>query len=69
MPIFERKGSSVDYSKRNNDRRKMTNYLRTGNFKKIAGSPIYGASVTRRRAWLMVIGSVVIAIGLYYVIF
>jgi hypothetical protein len=69
MPRYRQRGSSVDYSTRNKERRKMTNYLRTGGFKKIAGAPIYSMSVHKRRVWFIGFGFLVIGVGFYYVFF
>lgn len=61
--------NSVDYGRRQNERRKMGNYLRTGSFKKIAGQPIYGISVSKRRS-LVILAAVAVAVaGFYFVVF
>jgi hypothetical protein len=61
--------SPIDYSKLKKDRRKLTNYLRTGNFRKIAGTPIFNRTIRHHRLWLAVSALTVIAIGMYFVIF
>ncbi len=69
MAAFRRKGIEVDYSRRRGDRARMSYYLRAGNFRKIAGSPIYSFSVQRRRTLLVVFGAILILPGIYCVIF
>lgn len=59
----------VDYLNRRHDRRKLTNYLRTGRFKKIAGSRSVGGDAAAKRFWLFVASGVVLAVGLFHAIF
>lgn len=54
----------VNYTSQKNHRQKMTNYLRTGNFRKLSGSPIHGRSVKRKRLYLYAVSLVIIIIGL-----
>jgi hypothetical protein len=69
--MFKRRGlaNPVDYHKRGKDRRKLTNYLRTGRFKKIAGSSPIGGDVVSRRMSLFVFAGALFMIGFYYAIF
>ncbi|OGV32047.1 MAG: hypothetical protein A2020_14070 [Lentisphaerae bacterium GWF2_45_14] len=69
MATYRRKGIEVDYSRRRGDRARMSYYLSAGNFRKIAGAPIYSFSVQRKRMWLVLMGIVLILPGLYCVIF
>jgi len=56
----------VDYLRRGHDRRKLTNYLRTGNFKKIGGSRSVDSQVFARRLVFCAAVAVVIVVGLVY---
>lgn len=69
MIARKKKHVPVDYWKRQQDRRKLTNYLRTGNFKKIAGAPIYAMDVQRRRSILVLTAFLFFFTGLYFVFF
>ena len=59
----------VDYLRKGNDRRKLTNYLRTGRFKKIAGSKSVGGDVLSRRIFLFTITGVILGVGLFHAFF
>jgi len=69
MIAQKRKHVPVDYWKHQQNRRKLTNYLRTGNFKKIAGSPIYAMDTQRRRSILLLAAFLFVFTGLYFVFF
>lgn len=69
MLARKKKHVPVDYWKHHQNRRKLTNYLRTGNFKKIAGSPIYAMDIQRRRSILVLTAGLFLATGLYFVFF
>ncbi len=58
----------VDYLNRGHDRRKLTNYLRTGKFKKIAGSRSVGGEALTRRIWLFTFAGALLAVGLFHAI-
>ncbi len=45
----------VDYLNEGRERRQLTNFLRTGNFRKISGENILGERVRRRRRILYVL--------------
>lgn len=59
----------IDYSRRSNDRRKLTNYLRTGSFRNTNGATYYSKEAIRARILLVVVASIVCAVGFYHVIF
>ena len=58
----------VDYLRMRTARVKMTNYLRTSNFKKIAGAPIISKNVAKRRVGLIMTAIIILLIGCFYVI-
>lgn len=66
--MFKRRSLSapVDYLHRGKDRRKLTNYLRTGRFKKIAGSRTVGGEAFSRRLGLFIIAGAILAAGLFH---
>ncbi len=59
----------VDYLRRKNDRRKLTNYLRTGNFKKIGGSRMVGSCVFRRRMAFCLLAVLIFGVGAFFAVF
>ncbi len=59
----------VDYLRRGNDRRKLTNYLRTGNFKKIGGSRSVDSQVFGRRVAFCSAVVVVLLISFFFTVF
>jgi len=59
----------VDYLRRGHDRRKLTNYLRTGNFKKIGGARSVDSQVFTRRLVFCAAVVVVAIVGLAYTAF
>jgi len=63
---FTRKYEPVDYNSQNNDRRRMTTYLRAGGFRKIDGGPLVGFSIERNRIILVLFLVIVGCIGGYY---
>ena len=63
------KKTKVNYLNESHNRRKMGYYLRVNNFKKIAGTPILGRKVMRRRIWLAIATVLVLLIGMMYVLF
>jgi hypothetical protein len=69
MSGMKRKKAEADYSSRIKERRKMTNYLRTGGFRKIVGTPVYGRNVRRWRLYLASVALAVFLTGMYFVIF
>jgi hypothetical protein len=54
----------IDYSRHHAARGKMTYYLKAGNFRKIAGAPVFSGSVHRRRAGLIIAALIIALIGL-----
>ena len=54
----------IDYHNLHADRRKLSNYLRTGYFKKIAGRPIVNYHISRRRLWLLLAAAIILVIGI-----
>jgi hypothetical protein len=63
------KTERVDYRDRVHDRKRMGNYLRVKSFKKIAGTPIFGKKVARRRLWLGILALAILLIGTTYALF
>jgi len=59
----------IDYSKRRRDRRKLTNYLRTGSFRGSGGAVYHSQNATQARFFLIVAGVIVGGIGFYHVLF
>lgn len=59
----------ANYQQQHQKRKKLANYLRTGSFKKIAGSKIYAGSVSRRRKIFVIAALAIFLIGLFFVIF
>ena len=68
-PIKKIRQNGIDYFSQTTDRRKLTLYLRNGNFKKIAGSRELSQTVRQLRIAFCVIGSAFLLIGLFYVFF
>jgi hypothetical protein len=65
--VGRKKKSRVNYLSNHYDRQRMGYYLRVGSFKKIAGKPIIGRQVTRRRIMLAAIAAIILVVGLRYV--
>lgn len=59
----------VDYLNEGRERRQLTNFLRTGNFRKISGENILGERVKRRRRILYIIVFLILLIGLRFMLF
>lgn len=59
----------VDYLNEGSERRQLTNFLRTGNFRKISGENILGKRVKRRRRILYIIVFLILLTGLCFVLF
>jgi len=59
----------VDYSRRRRDRRKLTNYLRTGSFRSSGGAVYHSRNALQARMFLVIIAAVVFSIGFYHVLF
>lgn len=59
----------IDYFSRDDDRRRLTEYLRNGNFKKIAGVKELGGDLRRRRIIFCCAVSLFLLTGLFFVLF
>ncbi len=59
----------IDYFRSEDERRRLTEYLRNGNFKKIAGSKELGGDFRRRRLLFCGIASLFLLTGLFFIIF
>ena len=59
----------IDYFSREDDRRRLTEYLRNGNFKKIAGPKELGGDFRRRRLIFCGIVSLFLLTGLFFIVF
>jgi len=59
----------VDYSSRQLDRKRLAKYLRSGNFKRLSASPIFSMAIQRRRTVLVLMASIFIITGIYFVVF
>lgn len=59
----------VDYLNKGKERQQLTNFLRTGNFRKISGENILGERIKRRRRVLYVIAFLIFLIGFFYTLF
>ena len=59
----------IDYFSREDDRRRLTEYLRNGNLKKIAGVKELGGDLKRRRIVFCCIVSLFLLTGLFFVLF
>lgn len=58
----------VDYMRQKHERKKMTNYLRTGNYRKAAGVAVT-LSAERRRYILWGIALALLSFGMFFAIF
>jgi len=69
--MFQRRSlrDPVDYLRRGKDRRKLTNYLRTGSFKRISGTYSVSSEIFNRRIGLFVLAAAVLAFGLFHALF
>ncbi len=59
----------IDYFSRDDDRRRLTEYLRNGNFKKIAGMKELGGDLRRHRIIFCCVVSLFLLTGLFFVLF
>ncbi len=59
----------IDYLNEGRERKQLTNFLRTGNFRKISGENILGDKVMRRRQVLYVIVFLLILTGCCFALF
>ena len=59
----------IDYFSRDDDRRRLTEYLRNGNFKKIAGMKELGGDQRRHRIIFCCVVSLFLLTGLFFVLF
>lgn len=59
----------VDYLHQKNERRKMANYLRTGNFRKISGERDISRSGELKRYILHGIALILLLTGLFFIFF
>ena len=59
----------IDYFRREDERRRLTEYLRNGHFKKIAGPKELGGDFRRRRLIFCGIVSLFLLTGLFFIVF
>ena len=59
----------IDYLNAGRERQQLTNFLRTGNFRKISGEDIIGERVKRRRRILCVIVFLIFLTGCCFAFF
>lgn len=59
----------IDYWRRTGDRRQLTEFLRVGHVRMIAGRGQPGARVKRRRTVVIVLALILLAIGFFYALF
>jgi hypothetical protein len=57
----------IDYLRHAGKRKKVAHYLKATNFRKLAGSQVYGLRLQRRRAALGIAAVAVVVIGLWFV--
>ncbi|MGN0872557.1 MAG: hypothetical protein ACI4UV_15330 [Victivallales bacterium] len=68
-PLRRKPIEEIDYFARGSDRRRLTEYLRNGNFKKVTGPKELGADIRRRRIVFCCIASLFLLAGLFFIIF
>ncbi len=59
----------IDYFSREDDRRRLTEYLRNSNFKKVTGPKDLGENIRRRRTVFCCIAALFLLTGLFFMIF
>ena len=68
-PLRRKPIEEIDYFTRGSDGRRLTEYLRNSNFKKVTGPKEVGASIRRRRIVFCCIASLFLLAGLFFIIF
>ena len=59
----------IDYFSREDDRRRLTEFLRNGNFKKIAGAKELDGNLKRMRIVFCCVVSLFLLTGLFFILF
>ena len=68
-PLRRKPIEAIDDITSGSDRRRLTEYLRNSNFKKVTGPKELGASIRRRRIVFCCIASLFLLAGLFFIIF
>ena len=69
MDRKKQRHTPIDYRNEGRERQQLSNFLRTGNFRKISGETILGERVRRRRQILFVIVFLLILTGCGFALF